>query len=40
MNIEVKHLEDRNCDICIYRVNGACIKWDCEYTPKEEEENN
>ena len=40
MNIEVKHLEDRDCDKCIYYENGSCPKWKCEYTTKEEEENN
>ena len=25
---------DRDCENCIHKVNGACNVWDCEFDPK------
>ena len=26
---------DRDCESCKHKVNGACESWDCEFEPKE-----
>ena len=30
---------DRDCENCKNHVEGGCTKWDCEYSPKEEEDD-
>lgn len=28
---------DRDCENCIHKVNGACNVWECKFEPKEDE---
>ena len=33
-------MNERNCENCKHHTDNGCTSWDCEYEPKESEEEN